>query len=891
MKRSFLRLVTRIALGAPILSLAVATGITVAAAVFALRLIPVETDVLVLLPDTAKASEVYRRTITHFGSFDYLLVVIESSKPEQEKMLVDVARLFAASLRRSVAFDLPPAGRSLTPPPAADERPGGSGRYIQSVEYDPGWEERGYTLPEMQENLIPALLTEVELTQIDELLHGGLDKRLHLLRIELDRPVSAWRRKELMDDPLGLQSIVHRDRIQPRGPILGPMRDGMFLSEDGRMLMMVIRPRRPATDLVGTRNLMAYLRQVSDYTLSKMGDNVAEQCRIGFIGSHAEAENDAATIGRDLTLTLIASFVLVVVLFILAMRRLGAIFFVGLPLIVALVWTLGAASFIFERITVVTCVFGVAIIGLGIDYAIHLYCRFLEERVGGADVDQAIETAICETGQGVIIGGVTTAVGFFGLYFTHFEGFQELGIVGGIGIFCCLAAMLFVLPPLVALSERVPEQLGLRRAPSRLGLGRLVDTVRGYPRLTLTIGLVVTAYFGYHAQQIDFDEDMRNLRDLPADYDDLVRRAENRFELPSTQIIAVVSAPTLQEALRQNDHLYRRLEMASRTFPILAFDSLRPILPSLRTQSEMQARFKEIVDIDAVEQEMRRLANRRDLKTAKAVQLLEPLRRWDAAATESNRIRFDSSSSLGFEPLVQRHATNVQYGSRKPLYRSYVITNIYPRQGEWDDQTADEFAQFLAADEEGIPSLELTGLTLVGRALKDLLKDGMVRAVILVILAVTALLILHFGGVRKAIVSIIPVLCCMIWTLGAMRLLGIDLTFLNVAVIPLILGLGIDDGVHILQRYYEGGRRDIVAAVSKTGRAVVLTSFTTMLAFGTLSFATFPGIREIGTVAVMGVGFALVAALFIVPSLLQLAGERLRLLDLVSQEKEEERRY
>ncbi len=88
--------------------------------------------------------------------------------------------------------------------------------------------------------------------------------------------------------------------------------------------------------------------------------------------------------------------------------------------------------------------------------------------------------------------------------------------------------------------------------------------------------------------------------------------------------------------------------------------------------------------------------------------------------------------------------------------------------------------------------------------------------------------------------------------MGTLQLAGMKLNFLNIAVIPLIMGLGMDNGIHILQRYYEGGRRDLESAVEQSGRAIVVTSLATILAFGTLSFASFPGIREIGIVAMMG---------------------------------------
>jgi len=642
------------------------------------------------------------------------------------------------------------------------------------------------------------------------------------------------------------------------------------------MLLMVIRPRRPATDLLFSEALMDELRRMAHYAIESSGSE-ASACRIGFIGSHAEAENDAAVVRRDLAITLAASFVLVVVLFILAVRRISAIFLVGVPLAVGVVWTLGVATFLFDQLSVVTCVFGVALFGLGIDYAIHLYNRYLEERLGGRAVANALEIALCETGQGVLLGAMTTAIGFYGMYFTRFEGLQELGIVGGSGILCCLAAMLLVLPPLVVLSERAPARLGFDRPPSSLGLGRLAATIQAYPRLTLTVGLIVTAYLGFFAGRIRFDDNVRHLREPPAHYEDLIRRTANRFELPSSQVIAIVSAPTLEEALQLNDRLYRRLEEARDRYPILAYDSLRTILPSARTQRESHARLHAILDLDAIEERLRLTAERENFTTAVVQGTLDRLRSWEMAATDENLLRFGDESSLAFVHLVRRHVYR-----RKDSCR--IVTHIYPRQGEWDERVPRDFEDHLRED---LDSLEVTGLSFVADELKRQLTDGMVRAVILVTLAVFVLLLLHFRGWRKATVATIPVLCSIIWTLGVMQLVGMDLNFLNIIVIPLILGLGIDDGIHILQRYYEGGRRDVESAVEKTGRAVVVTSLTTMLAFGTLSFATFRGVREIGTVAVIGVGFVLIASLFLVPALLRVAGERLWLVDLLGGGREQ----
>jgi len=853
MRRVLLRLVVRLTTRAPILVLTVCALLTVFAARRAFDLFPIETNLLALLPHTSPEALTYSRSIQQFGSFDYMIVVVESPDPDQQDALVKVAGQFARAVR--------------------------DGKYIESVEYAPDSKGRESRLPEIGEDEIPALLTDSQLAQLDFVLHQDLERRLHRLRTELALPVSQSRRNLLLADPIGLDRIVRPDRIRPRGPIQNLNESGLAISQDGRMLLMVIKPARPATDMLFSEELMKWLRLASRYAVESSGREAASVW-ISFIGSHAEAENDAWMVRRDLAAILVSSFVLVVLLFILAVRRIGALFFVGVPLAVGVIWALGAAAWFLDRINVVTCLFGAALVALGIDYAIHLYNRYLEERLDGADVHPALETALCETGQGVLICALTAAVGFYGMYFTRFSGLQELALVGGTGILSCLLAMLLVLPPMVVLSERAPTRRRPRRPPSSLGLGRLAATVQSYPRLTLTLGLIVTAYLGYLAESIKFDDDLRHLREQSADYEDLLRRAANRFALPATQVIAIVAAPTFDEALHLNDLLYRRLEKAGDRYPVLGYDSLRTVLPSVRTQRDSQARLRALLERDSAEERLRQIARRENLATSAIASVLDRFSRWKAAANDQHLIRFSDESSGPFAQLVSQYV----YRHRE---RCRILTHIYPRQGEWEDRVPEDFVAYLS---QGFSSLELTGLTFVSAAIKRLLLSGMAWAVILVALSVFLLLIVHFRNVRKATVAVIPVLCSVVWTLGTMQLLGIPLNFLNILVIPLLLGLGIDDGVHILQRYYEGGRRDLESAVEQSGRAIVVTSLTTMLAFATISFASFPGVRQIGIVAVIGVGYALVASVFLVPALLQLAGEHLRLIDLLGVPKTGERK-
>jgi hypothetical protein len=157
--------------------------------------------------------------------------------------------------------------------------------------------------------------------------------------------------------------------------------------------------------------------------------------------------------------------------------------------------------------------------------------------------------------------------------------------------------------------------------------------------------------------------------------------------------------------------------------------------------------------------------------------------------------------------------------------------------------------------------------------------------------SVFLLMVLFFGGVRKAIFAIFPVVIGSLWMLGTIRIIGIELNFLNVIVMPMIIGIGVDNGIHLIQRYYERGKdptlSDLRRAVSRTGRALVMTSLTTIVGFGSLALADFRGIREMGLISILGITYTLIASLILLPALLKIWTQRHTFWDLISREEGE----
>ena len=123
-------------------------------------------------------------------------------------------------------------------------------------------------------------------------------------------------------------------------------------------------------------------------------------------------------------------------------------------LLVALAWSLGFTSLTVGHLNILSVVFTTILIGLGIDFGIHILERYKEERQSGTDILPSLQNTLQGTGQGNFSGAITTAMAFGAMVLTDFIGIVELGWIAGWGILFCMVAMILLLPALVTLEEK-----------------------------------------------------------------------------------------------------------------------------------------------------------------------------------------------------------------------------------------------------------------------------------------------------------------------------------------------------------------------------------------------------------------------------------------------------
>ncbi|RLB04235.1 MAG: hypothetical protein DRG50_09165, partial [Deltaproteobacteria bacterium] len=421
-----------------------------------------ETDWWRLLPTEQGALKVFVEDLKEFGHQQPLYILLEG---KQTAGLVEVAQ----SLRRSLA----------------EMKIGGEKAFKRvrwGIKADvQGWQQLlSLYLPHPQLYVQEEMVQEFKGKLFEEEIRMQVRKAKSLLASYLS-PV--WR-ELVLNDPLALRNFLFK-RWRQRSPWAPSLTEGYLLSPDGKALLLMAEPSFPAADWGPSRELVQRLEELK---------RAFPKVEISFVGPHIMAVGKAGILRQDLMTSLLGCLAIVLAIFYLSYRRWATLLFVGLPLLVGVQLTMGVASLFTGGLNLITVSFAAIIVGLGIDFAIHIYHRYHHERAAGRGVSEAIEITLTKTGKGVWTGGLTTIAAFLTLGLARIHGIVELGILVATGLFFCLLATSLVLPSfLIWVESRGYRYTRL----GEWGLDRLTSFQRAHHRKILIILISLAIFGGY----------------------------------------------------------------------------------------------------------------------------------------------------------------------------------------------------------------------------------------------------------------------------------------------------------------------------------------------------------------------------------------------------------
>ncbi len=532
--------------------------------------------------------------------------------------------------------------------------------------------------------------------------------------------------------------------------------------------------------------------------------------------------------------------------------------------------------------------------------AVFWVMRYEQERVSGLDVLGAVRITAQKIGPSTLTAGITTALAFYAAMLADFQAVAELGWIAGSGVLLCAVACFVVMPAALRLFDRrkmpASESCAAVGPPATAWLPMLARR----PRLVLGVSAVATLVCAALAMQIDYDH---NLLHLQADDLDSVKWEQTLIEHTagaSWHALSYTATPEQALALKaryeQQPGISRVVEIASLVPPDQAakLDQLREIQHRLRTlpkrgesiphtlpkPGELQARAARI--LQELEPVLAGKAHPLLVQLAANVRLLhDRLAAADGQLAAARLQQFDDllTRDLADDLHKLRDVTTPKEIALTDLPANlrerYVgksgawLLQVFAKESLWEYDALARFVEEIRKidpEATGKPFATLEGLRCM--------KEGFQWAGLYALLAIVAVFYLDFRSLRHTLVALAPLAMGMIVSLGVMRLFGFALNPANMIAFPLILGVGADNGIHVLNDYLRDRGKGAYTLRRTMGRGIMVKALTTIIGFGTLMISQHRGLASLGFILTLGVGCCMLTALVCLPAALRLMSLR-----------------
>lgn len=689
--------------------------------------------------------------------------------------------------------------------------------------------------------------------------------------------------------------------------------DTYMLSYDKKALLVLALPNFTLMD----RDLLMAGADGVQNILNEMEKDFPD-VQAGLTGDVARERDEQVYAAQSIGGSTLIALAFILILLIFAFRMWMAPVLAVVNLVVGLVWGMGAAWLAVGELNMVTSMMSVVLLGLGIDFSIHLLSGFTERRAAGDTIDDSMQKTFLKSGKGILTGAFTTACAFLTLLISQSRGMKEMGVVTGIGLLSVLLSTMLFLPVLLVFRERRKDkkiQAGKIRTQKQdisfRFLGKSATWLSRNYLFTIISSVIVTGFLVWYGINIKYEYDFMKLEpkglesielmdtvmekfDFSMEYamamadsvDESRRLAEEFKDLGTVAFTEDISAflpseeqqqqrvPHIQDVKQEmeNAQIYSKLDegdLAKLEEEIVRLEmNVMEIqdMAFLGGQDKVDNKCSQIVgDPDNPEADSLVQILQKQLKDEQVPVSLAGFQRKFAPYFKENVLRMSSIDSIEFEDLPLPIKDKYSNESRD----KFLVT-IFPAMSPWQNpQALNRFSDDLERVTESV-----TGLPPVFRAVINIFaRDGR-NAVLLTLVIVFLLLYADFRKLRQALMAMVPLACGVFWMVGLMHLFGMKLNFMNLIGLPLIIGIGIDDGVHIIHRWRQEGNGRIQTVFSSTGKAILLTSLTTMFAFGSMGFSIFRGWASFGWAVTIGVGACFITSVFVLSGILGLTDKK-----------------
>jgi len=661
---------------------------------------------------------------------------------------------------------------------------------------------------------------------------------------------------------------------------------------DQRQQFILLHPQMDFGKLLAAKPAMQAIHAAT----KNLHLDAAHGLRVRLTGSVPLAHDELISVTRGAKFAGILALILVGIVLTVGMGSFRLVAATLICLLTGLSLTAAFAALAIGHLNLISVAFAVLYIGLGVDYAIHLCLRYRELEDKGMTPETALWQSVQDVGGSLVLCAITTAVGFYCFVPTAYTGISELGIISGTGMFISLLVTLTLLPSILC------------AWPQKNDRALTVGNVRTLPQWFATL----IRYFGQHKRmiravvlligigaisllpQLTFDYNPINLRDQHSEsvitYKDLIashtispssimvmtRNADKAREMEQS----IGRLPSVDKAISIFDFIPQgqsdKLDLIDDISLILGPDASEntdapPTVPErVASMHKLDRSLTEYLHAVPTEETdaFRTLHETLSTFIGKVEAQESPTQTATIAKLETSLLATLPATLSFLRTALQAQAVT-KSSIPESLHRRWISPDgtyrieVTPKENLGDIHNLRRFVadvRAIAPDATGAPVFTLEA----GNAVIHAFRQASITALLLI----TFLLVILLRSVKDALLVLLPLLLAGALTGGVAVLLGIPLNFANVIALPLLLGIGVDNGIHMVQRFRSmqmKGTTDHQLLATSTSKAVTLSALTTICGFGNLSFSAHQGTASMGQLLTLGISFTLICTLFVLP--------------------------
>ncbi len=610
--------------------------------------------------------------------------------------------------------------------------------------------------------------------------------------------------------------------------------------------------------------------------------------RIRLSGGTALSYEELKSVSEANIQAIIISFILVAIILSIGLDSIWLVFASLITLFFGLIATTAFAAATVGELNLISVAFAVLYIGLGIDFTIHLTLRYREQVLLSNENNNALQQAMSRIFRSLILCAITTAIGFYSFIPTDYQGVAELGWIAGSGMFISILFTLTLLPALLSLRPYQVKTAQQNKCCHRL-FSFLTTLPYRYSKHILLFTLIILIGFVSQLYRVSFDTNTLNLQDPENEsvqtYRDLLKDSDSS---PWTSILLKEKRSDAVAAIKEIEQLdlvdkviwYEDLLPVDQDDKLFIIDEMNLFMGILSTK-ESNTEINNADRTESIKKLKMKLdsfsVNKSDSNPEFDNEISKLSTHLTTLLNNSNNKNLISLEKQLLSNLDGRiHALNDALNAEQVelkdipfavherwLSHKHYKIEIFPREDLNDNAAMKRFVSQLQAYDNTVIGSPIINIE-AGEAVITAFKSAFTYALI----AIAFLLLILIKVKMDAAIILISVLVGSVFTFGFMLIFNIPLNFANIIGLPLLLGIGVDSGIHIADRFRQeqGSNKNIFTTSSSRG--VIVSSLTTICSVGNLAFSSHTGTASMGLLLTLGLASMMISTMMILPAFL-----------------------